>query len=895
MKKTLMVMCFALCTTLVFAQAKHSPVRFRVQKNQTVAAQADKNTPAKASYKGSIFNIKAAGDVLHTWDFAAPNSGYTTGVVGANQSIINQSGSTETMVAHAQTTAATQWNRIPDTTADTYHALASLTPGQGGYPALCYYFGDDNDPTIGDFKFLESATAFNGFMVMSMIDQYQAWGGSGSNGKMDSYIALEGISTVGAPAVFLECYQYFRKFNWDKSYIDYCTDGTTWKTMEINVRGIDCNSNDWLRGQYRFMLPNECGNQANLQLRIRWASDNNGLGTSIYGYMWFIDDVTVTEAANDELTLIQEHYCFGYHQMPKGMLMPITWYANLKNTGINDQAQITVGVNHLEAGMTNATSLGSYTTTGLTSNTDGEFTVDGMGTLTDGFGLASPTAANANIMMNTSTTGDHFLSAYYSSPNIPAKNLDTIIYQVNDLVASPDGLGQVAVWALDNGVLTPRSYYTDGFIENNGEWYGTDGYDDENPSYTKPGYAIWNRFVTGTNIPQGWVIRGMQLVAATMPGINVAPMSHITADLMMDVLETDTSTSLGLQGVSTGASIYETQESDFNYYTTDGGTFSHWTQAECDTKEYMLPGEYNVINIMFPQQPELLPRTSYRLGYELQDGYFATAGHSMRYVHHFDEDDDSTRYWMNFKYDSVNPVMKKYGATFNPNCGYSQFINDPDRTSLGWGFVSDFPPMIRMLVGPAAEYPEHNVQIQCEGESGAAYVGDSEDDQCGQTVSLIEGNNYIYFEAEPGYTVRQIFINGTEINCDTNDVDIDERVYHYTYNESDIFRVAIDVQADMTVKVVYGEAGRGAIDAAAAKVSMNLNPNPATNNVQLSIAGVNGTVNCAILDMSGRVVYNQNINAEATQNINLSNLAKGAYFVRITNSEFTKVEKLIVR
>jgi hypothetical protein len=47
--------------------------------------------------------------------------------------------------------------------------------------------------------------------------------------------------------------------------------------------------------------------------------------------------------------------------------------------------------------------------------------------------------------------------------------------------------------------------------------------------------------------------------------------------------------------------------------------------------------------------------------------------------------------------------------------------------------------------------------------------------------------------------------------------------------------------------------------------------------------------------MSGRVVYNQNFNASSAQTINVSNLAKGAYFVRITNDKFSKVEKLIVR
>ena len=76
---------------------------------------------------------------------------------------------------------------------------------------------------------------------------------------------------------------------------------------------------------------------------------------------------------------------------------------------------------------------------------------------------------------------------------------------------------------------------------------------------------------------------------------------------------------------------------------------------------------------------------------------------------------------------------------------------------------------------------------------------------------------------------------------------------------------------------------------------MNLQPNPATSVVNMNIEGVSGMVNCVLIDMSGRVVYNQNINTETAQTINVSNLAKGAYFVRITNDKFSKVEKLIVR
>ena len=76
---------------------------------------------------------------------------------------------------------------------------------------------------------------------------------------------------------------------------------------------------------------------------------------------------------------------------------------------------------------------------------------------------------------------------------------------------------------------------------------------------------------------------------------------------------------------------------------------------------------------------------------------------------------------------------------------------------------------------------------------------------------------------------------------------------------------------------------------------MSLVPNPATSQVKVNIAGVTGMVNMNIIDMSGRVIYNANVNAENETIVNLSNIPAGAYFVRITNDTFSKVEKLIVR
>ncbi len=67
--------------------------------------------------------------------------------------------------------------------------------------------------------------------------------------------------------------------------------------------------------------------------------------------------------------------------------------------------------------------------------------------------------------------------------------------------------------------------------------------------------------------------------------------------------------------------------------------------------------------------------------------------------------------------------------------------------------------------------------------------------------------------------------------------------------------------------------------------SLSLYPNPAS---------VGSTV--SIVDVNGRVVYTQAIKQSDNQTItiDLSDLAKGAYFVRITGEETTVVRKLIV-
>ena len=199
--------------------------------------------------------------------------------------------------------------------------------------------------------------------------------------------------------------------------------------------------------------------------------------------------------------------------------------------------------------------------------------------------------------------------------------------------------------------------------------------------------------------------------------------------------------------------------------------------------------------------------------------------------------------------------------------------------------------MIRLLVGPAQAINRFNISIECEMDDdiGSVFYGDEE--VCGTTINPAQGSTAtIVAHANTGYMALIIvdgvvhFVGDENPNIVTYYDDQGDVTYYCSFAE---------VSEDHTIKFIFMESG--SIDPVASSVRMNLQPNPATSQVKLNISGVSGMVNCSLIDMSGRVVYNQNINAESAPVINLSNLAKGAYFVRITNNQFSKIEKLIVR
>ena len=76
-----------------------------------------------------------------------------------------------------------------------------------------------------------------------------------------------------------------------------------------------------------------------------------------------------------------------------------------------------------------------------------------------------------------------------------------------------------------------------------------------------------------------------------------------------------------------------------------------------------------------------------------------------------------------------------------------------------------------------------------------------------------------------------------------------------------------------------------------------LYPNPANNRTNLSFTGVTGDITIALHDMNGRTISEQtySCDGDCKQQLDLTGLTPGAYFVTITAENQKVTKKLIVK
>ena len=850
-----MVLTFALCASFVFAQMATPQLK-------GVAKASTKEAKIQNNYSSSIFTKEET--TLLTVDFHAANEGYSTGIISGG------------LEGHGQNYDYAVWQRWPNVETST------LTAASATYPYITQAWQGPDQFAQSVFNMADSSVSSseNGFMLMMMIEQR-----SSHSGNFNAYIRIDSIDASSAEILDVELFQRYRKY-YDNCYIDYSIDGNTWNEVEINVTGVDITVNSDLRGFTRYALPTTAAGVNNLSIRIRWKSLDSDRAT--YGYWWLIDDVSIIQAEPNRLKQYGQEYVEGnYGMIPQGMKINPAWYGYVQNNGAYTQNNVVATIHHLNAAQDVDTEIDMFNNQTIAVDYGKDIVADRSGWLLldsleyrGWYGYIDHSPNGTGIDLPTETLGDNYM--YASVGNADANmTYDTMYYKVTGL---ENGAYR---WAHDNGVLTyfPTNYWLYGYVLVQGRWYVTD--DPGEVQYYNAGYMVTSRYTTDVNVPEGWVIRGVELVASPVDGFHSTG-ARISGVLLWDDYDGG---SVTFRNIMTGANVKEITSSDINDSNIIGR----------NTAGYLEPGNYNSIIIEFPEQPTLEPNTSYRIGYSMEDNsYFAVAHEaygSYRMASPTRPDQyDTIIYFRN------NEATAKYAHYYMPN-SYQSYINDPsyggsDQTGT-FAYYQELNPMIRMLVGPAQAVNRVNINIECDStDFGTVAYGGNE--VCGETITPVEGSTATVVASTATWcTVKHVYVDGVEVQPWDEDTEEGDQNLSAIYDEAShvwVYQYSFtNVQGDHTIKFVFSEGQPISIDPAAAGVRMNLQPNPATSVVNMNIEGVSGMVNCVLIDMSGRVVYNQNLNAETAQTINVSNLAKGAYFVRITNDKFSKVEKLIVR
>ena len=923
-----MVMGFALCASVAFAQTARIS-RDDARKMEKAPVNA---TKAAVDYKASVFSKAGGHDTIQV--FKIDNaSDYTIGLITAADRI------NDTLVgsnnAHNQAGDKNKWIRVPSIANFTQN-ITTIVPGLANWltdeetgEIYSEYITEEIDPALSPREPND-----DGFMILSYME-------SGQNaGIINTYFTLPPVACP-SDAVMIEVSltQAYRKY-YDRCYVDYKVNGN-WYAREVNITGIDAAVNRWSSNKVRYVLPHSLveNGGGNIELRVRAYSYHRG---NAFGYFWAVDNVAVLKLTNTEfLGLNSPTNIDGFYgMMPQGMVIPMTWGVNAQNLSIdnipNTKATLNAGTTRtaltevLQGPAVNVMAGNLDATYGVIINERGFYSEDysadsdmqswpNEGTHSN-YGNAGLPQGFQGRGLPVANTGKNFYSINVSGGSVSNRDYDTILYYVTPNMTFPATSTREGGfrWGHDNGIIPGGASFQvaftdDHYVTDNGSDYANGGH------ASMGGYAVHARYITGNDIPEGWVFRGIELIAATdrnaddMEGASIVPIAYV------DVYENDgvsfSSLPVGLDGRA-----FEVSESDINTQLyTEGG--------------YITPDQgYKAINIQFVDQLPIEPNTSYRFGYRLNgDAQFALAGTRNNFRHV----SDSGVVNIPFRYGmGVNDTIAEY-ANAAANAHDYRYVQAP----ASWLEVLAFDPvegsyitaanitnypMIRPIVGPARPV-EHayvsgdcsdNVLNQGDDVNHGVSITRNSDDLCESTIEVTVGSTQrIDFDPIGDHSViDSVLLNGRALQPydeNTGDGDYlvgDASIYQHPDNPRPdevllersfwvIYMDEFEANQDYTFTVYshWEPFATTGIDPVAPEAYLTLAPNPATSMVKLNVQGVNGMVNCSILDMSGRVIYNANINAESEHMINVSNIPAGAYFVRVTNDSFSKIEKLIIK
>ena len=102
--------------------------------------------------------------------------------------------------------------------------------------------------------------------------------------------------------------------------------------------------------------------------------------------------------------------------------------------------------------------------------------------------------------------------------------------------------------------------------------------------------------------------------------------------------------------------------------------------------------------------------------------------------------------------------------------------------------------------------------------------------------------------------------------------------------------------SDWSVATHFTTSSGVGIEGVDGAASVRIYPNPATHTASVDVSGISGRVTISVLDISGRVLRNEQMECDAAcvKTLQVEGLAPGAYFVRVASDSYCTVRKLFV-
>lgn len=204
---------------------------------------------------------------------------------------------------------------------------SGICPWTHSYDGTWGYFNGNNG-TAGAAP-INSTTGANGFMICDPDSANNATYGqpSGSNYQyLSSYFGTSSIDCSGRSSVILSFEQAFRYNNGVDMIVQVSTDSLNWTDFEVSG-GQANNAASANPTVVNLNLSTIAANQPDVYLRFGW---------SARVYYWMIDDISLSEAEPNDVSMIKSWwgtgvYQYQHYKIPSNQLSPLTFYSSINN------------------------------------------------------------------------------------------------------------------------------------------------------------------------------------------------------------------------------------------------------------------------------------------------------------------------------------------------------------------------------------------------------------------------------------------------------------------------------------------------------------------------------------------------------------------------------------